>query len=335
MRPFIGPVGSHESAPSCFRPRPTTAGRCSRTTPVTVSPGTPRPMCPVSTSAPAGRSETAWSRPPPRGPMSACTTRRTPSQTIRQMRCTSPRRDLRHVAPAATAMPRPRELTIQCGRGKPPLDSPRVNTPRTLVPQLVWPRLLTVPPDVLGLRVHFQPRPPHGHVVTGDPGDGGLSERALQQQHVTGPVVVTHGRILHAVTDMRPNEYPAFRRGGPQRAPSTRANSSENSARHHSQTTWQPHRSAPHQLPTRIGRDSRSRLYLVRVETPTPGRPSGRGGNSRSGSTVASTEGPAPHGRGTRRPQGRPPHQDPGPRIAVRPPRTRTKTYFCRRTFHD
>lgn len=49
--------------------------------------------------------------------------------------------------------------------------------------------------------------------------------------------------------------------------------------------------------------------------------------------TVASTEGPAPHGRGTRRPQGRPPHQDPGPRIAAPPPRTRTKTYFCRRTF--
>ncbi|MFG2560152.1 hypothetical protein [Streptomyces sp. NPDC048496] len=45
-----------------------------------------------------------------------------------------PRRELRHVAPAATAMPRPRELTIQCGRGKPPLDSPRVNTPRISVP---------------------------------------------------------------------------------------------------------------------------------------------------------------------------------------------------------
>ncbi|MGW7486996.1 transposase [Streptomyces sp. NPDC054786] len=73
-------------------------------------------------------------------------------------------------------------------------------------------------------------------------------------------------------------------------------------------------------------------LYLVRVEMPTPERPSGRAGNSRSGGTVASTEGPAPHGRGTRRPRGRPPHQDPGPRIAVRPPRTRTKTYFCRRT---
>lgn len=59
---------------------------------------------------------------------------------------------------------------------------------------------------------------------------------------------------------------------------------------------------------------------------------SGRAGNSRPAGTVASTEGPAPRGRGSRRPRGRPPHQDPGPRIAVRPPRTRTKTYFCRRT---
>lgn len=48
--------------------------------------------------------------------------------------------------------------------------------------------------------------------------------------------------------------------------------------------------------------------------------------------TVASTEGPATYGRGTRRPRGRPPHQDPGPRIAVRPPRYLDQTYFCRRT---
>jgi ABC-type multidrug transport system fused ATPase/permease subunit len=31
-------------------------------------------------------------------------------------------------------------------------------------------------------------------------------------------------------------------------------------------------------------------------------------------------------------PQGRPHHQDPGSKIAVRPPHTRTKTYFRRRT---
>lgn len=78
----------------------------------------------------------------------------------------------------------------------------------------------------------------------------------------------------------------------------------------------------------------RSRLYLVylvRVERRRlDGQAAAPGTASRVG-TVASTEGPAPHGR-TRRPQGRPPHQDPGPSIAVRPPRTRTKTYFCRRT---
>lgn len=48
--------------------------------------------------------------------------------------------------------------------------------------------------------------------------------------------------------------------------------------------------------------------------------------------TVASTEGQAPHGRGTRRPQGRPPYQGPRPGVAVRPPRTRTTTYFSWRT---
>ena len=52
--------------------------------------------------------------------------------------------------------------------------------------------------------------------------------------------------------------------------------------------------------------------------------------------TVASTEGPAPHGRGTRRPPGRPPHQDPGPRIAVRPPRYLDQDVFLQEDcFHD
>lgn len=70
---------------------------------------------------------------------------------------------------------------------------------------------------------------------------------------------------------------------------------------------------------------------VAAFEFPRPrlGRPSGRAGNSRSGRYVASTEGPASHGWE----QGHPPRLDPGPGIAECPPRTRTKTYFCRRTF--
>ena len=57
-----------------------------------------------------------------------------------------------------------------------------------------------------------------------------------------------------------------------------------------------------------------------------------RAGNSRAGRHGCNPRDRRRTGGGTRRPQGRPPHQDPGPRIAVRPPHTRTKTYFCRRT---
>jgi hypothetical protein len=59
------------------------------------------------------------------------------------------------------------------------------------------------------------------------------------------------------------------------------------------------------------------------VAAPGTGGPAG---------TVAPTGGPAPHGRGTRRPHGRPLHEDPGPRSAVSPPRAGTKTYFYWRT---
>jgi hypothetical protein len=116
---------------------------------------------------------------------------------------------------------------------------------------------------------------------------------------------------------------------GPQA--SAKAGSFESAGHRRSQTTWQPRRSEAHHTPDAVRQDSRSRLYLVRVERRRLAGQAAAPGTAGPAGTVASTEGPAPHGRGTRRPQGRPPHQDPGPRIAVRPPRTRTKTYFCRR----
>lgn len=72
-------------------------------------------------------------------------------------------------------------------------------------------------------------------------------------------------------------------------------------------------------------------LYVVRVERR---RLEGRAavpGTAGPAGTVASIEGPAPRGWGTRRPQGRPPHQDAGATIVVRRPHTQSKTYFSRR----
>ncbi|MET8432961.1 leucine zipper domain-containing protein [Streptomyces sp900116325] len=71
---------------------------------------------------------------------------------------------------------------------------------------------------------------------------------------------------------------------------------------------------------------------LVRVETPTPGRPSGRGGNSRSGrrGCIDRGTGAARAGNTETTRSSTPPGS--GPLGRGSPPRTRTRTHFCRRT---
>lgn len=63
------------------------------------------------------------------------------------------------------------------------------------------------------------------------------------------------------------------------------------------------------------------------------GRPSGHSGNIRYGRHGCIDRGTGSVRAGNTETTRSSAPQDPGPRIAVRPPRTRTKTYFCRRTF--
>lgn len=64
-------------------------------------------------------------------------------------------------------------------------------------------------------------------------------------------------------------------------------------------------------------------------------RPKGHAGNSGPGRHGCIDRGTGATSAGNRETTGRPPHREPGPSIPVRPPRTGTKTYFCRRKFHD
>lgn len=77
----------------------------------------------------------------------------------------------------------------------------------------------------------------------------------------------------------------------------------------------------------------RSRPCLVRVGTPAPWKAKRPCREQLVRSARLHRPRDRRRARGTRRPQGRPPHQDPGLGIAVRPPRSLDQdVFFCRRT---